>query len=144
MLLFLCAVFVLSGAAGLIYESIWVRYLGLFVGHGAYAQVLVLVIFLGGMSAGALWTGRRTSRLAEPLRWFAYVELAVGLMGLVFHDVFVWSTHVAYDSLFPMLGPGVGHTLAKWGIAALLILPQSVLLGASFPLMSAGARAARA
>jgi hypothetical protein len=34
MLLFLCAVFVLSGAAGLIYESIWVRYLGLFVGHG--------------------------------------------------------------------------------------------------------------
>ena len=53
MLIFLCAVFVLSGAAGLIYESIWVRYLGLFVGHGAYAQVLVLVIFLGGMSAGA-------------------------------------------------------------------------------------------
>ena len=52
MLIFLCIVFVLSGAAGLIYESIWTRYLGLFVGHSAYAQVLVLVIFLGGMSAG--------------------------------------------------------------------------------------------
>jgi hypothetical protein len=84
MLLFLCAVFVLSGAAGLIYESIWVRYLGLFVGHGAYAQVLVLVIFLGGMSAGALLAGRRTAALREPLRWYAYVELAVGLLGLVF------------------------------------------------------------
>ena len=46
--------FVLSGAAGLIYESIWTRYLGLFVGHDAYAQIIVLVIFLGGMSAGAL------------------------------------------------------------------------------------------
>ena len=44
--------FVLSGAAGLIYESIWTRYLGLFVGHDAYAQIIVLVIFLGGMSVG--------------------------------------------------------------------------------------------
>ena len=139
MLLFLCAVFVLSGAAGLIYESIWVRYLGLFVGHGAYAQVLVLVIFLGGMSAGALVAGQRTVRLREPLRWFAYVELAVGLLGLAFHDVFVWTTHLAYDTLFPALGPGLAHTVAKWTIAALLILPQSLLLGASFPLMSAGA-----
>ena len=38
MLIFLCVVFVLSGAAGLVYESIWTRYLGLFVGHSAYAQ----------------------------------------------------------------------------------------------------------
>ena len=42
----LIAVFVFSGAAGLIYESIWSRYLGLFVGHSAYAQVIVLVIYL--------------------------------------------------------------------------------------------------
>ena len=53
----LYAVFILSGAAGLIYESIWTRYLGLFVGHSAYAQVIVLVMFLGGMSIGALSTG---------------------------------------------------------------------------------------
>src|SRR5678815_3198740 len=138
MLLFLCAVFVLSGAAGLIYESIWVRYLGLFVGHGAYAQVLVLVIFLGGMSAGALAAGRRTGSVREPLRWYAYVELVVGLIGLVFHDVFVWTTHLAYESIFPALGPGISHSLVKWLLAALLILPQSVLLGATFPLMSAG------
>ena len=139
MLLFLCAVFVLSGAAGLVYESIWTRYLGLFVGHGAYAQVLVLVIFLGGMSVGALAVSRRAERVRNPLRWYAVVELSVGIMGLVFHDVFVWATHVAYDSLFPALGPGMVHTLVKWSIAALLILPQSVLLGATFPLMVAGA-----
>ena len=121
MLIYLCTVFVLSGAAGLVYESIWVRYLGLFVGHGAYAQALVLVIFLGGMSAGALAAGQRTERLREPLRWFAYVELAVGLLGLVFHDVFVWTTSLAYATIFPALGPGVAHTIAKWLIAALLI-----------------------
>ena len=139
MLLYLCVIFVLSGAAGLVYESIWTRYLGLFVGHSAYAQVLVLVIFLGGMSIGALGIGRRAERVSKPLLWYALVEFAVGAIGLVFHDVFVFATHLAYDSLFPALGPGATHSIAKWSIAALLILPQSVLLGATFPLMTAGA-----
>lgn len=139
MLIFLCAMFVLSGAAGLVYESIWTRYLGLFVGHSAYAQVLVLVIFLGGMSVGALLVGRRSEQMRNPLRLYAYVELAVGVIGLLFHDLFLWATHAAYDSIFPALGSGPMHTGVKWSIAALLILPQSVLLGATFPLMTAGA-----
>ena len=32
----------------------------------------------------------------------------------------------------------MAQTIVKWGIAGLLILPQSVLLGMTFPLMSAG------
>ena len=139
MLLFLCAMFILSGAAGLVYESIWTRYLGLFVGHSAYAQVLVLTIFLGGMSLGAAVVSRRSERLRNPLRLYAFVELAVGVIGLVFHDVFLWATHAAYDSIFPALGPGPMHTVLKWTIAAVLILPQSILLGATFPLMTVGA-----
>ena len=135
---FLVFLFVLSGAAGLMYESIWTRYLGLFVGHDAYAQLVVLVIFLGGMSLGAHLVGRRSARLREPLVWYAGVELLVGLIALAFHPVFVGATNAAYDHLFPVLGGGVPVTLAKWALAALLILPQSVLLGATFPLMSAG------
>jgi len=138
------AVFVLSGAAGLIYESIWTRYLGLFVGHSAYAQIIVLVIFLGGMSLGAHLTGRWSHRLRSPLLWYAGVELAVGVLAMLFHDTFVAVTSVAYDAIFPAL-PGILLTIVKWAIAGVLILPQSVLLGATFPLMSAGAiRLARA
>lgn len=134
----LYAIFMLSGAAGLIYESIWTRYLGLFVGHSAYAQVIVLVIFLGGMSLGAYLIGRRTMRIERPLVWYAVVELVVGAIGLVFHQAFVGTTAAAYDSIFPALGHGLALTVVKWAIAALLILPQSILLGMTFPLMSAG------
>ena len=62
--------FVLSGAAGLVYESIWTKYLGLFVGHDAYAQIVVLVIFLGGMSLGAMAVGRWSERVREPLKGY--------------------------------------------------------------------------
>src|SRR3954464_7041747 len=134
----LYAIFLLSGAAGLMYESIWTRYLGLFVGHSAYAHVIVLVIFLGGMSIGSELVGRRTARSARPLVWYAVVELGVGVIGLGFHSAFTGTTSLAYDAVFPALGHGVLQTVAKWGIAALLILPQSVLLGMTFPLMSAG------
>lgn len=130
--------FVLSGAAGLMYESIWSRYLGLFVGHSAYAQTIVLVIFLGGMSAGAAWVARRSASLASPLMWYARAEAACGIIGLVFHGVFGVVTAFCYDSLFPALPGGTVLVVVKWAIAALLILPQSVLLGTTFPLMSAG------
>jgi spermidine synthase len=134
----LTLIFVLSGAAGLMYESIWSRYLGLLVGHSAYAQVIVLVIFLGGMSIGATVAARRSERVQEPLLWYAGVELAVGLIGLVFHDLFGAVSALAYDVIFPALAGGTLLVVVKWTIAALLILPQSVLLGATFPLMSAG------
>src|SRR5262245_17106243 len=138
MLPLLYIVFVLSGAAGLIYESIWTRYLGLFVGHSAYAQVIVLVIFLGGMSLGAYLVGRRTTRIERPLVWYAVVEVATGALGLAFHDVFVAVTALVYDHVFPSVGLGAAQTAIKWSVAAALILPQSILLGMTFPLMSAG------
>src|SRR5688572_661876 len=144
MLATLAAVFVLSGSAGLIYESLWTRYLGLFVGHSAYAQIIVLVIFLGGMSLGAHLAGRWSQRLRSPLLWYAAIEFVVGMLALVFHDVFLATTTWAYDSVFPSVG-GAALLTVKWVIAGGLILPQSILLGATFPLMSAGViRVARA
>ena len=138
MTLALVLAFVLSGAAGLIYESIWSRYLGLFLGHSAYAQVLVLVIFLGGMAGGAVLAARFSKRIIEPLFAYAVIEAVVAVMGMMFHGVYLSVTAFAYQTLMPALPGPVAVTIAKWTIAALLILPQSVLLGATFPLMSAG------
>jgi predicted membrane-bound spermidine synthase len=138
MTILLVAVFVFSGAAGLIYESIWSRYLGLFVGHSAYAQVIVLVIYLGGMSVGAALAARRSARIKEPLIAYAMVEGIVGLIGLVFHNIFLGVSSFAYSTIFPAVAGGVGVTIIKWALAGLLILPQAVLLGATFPLMSTG------
>jgi predicted membrane-bound spermidine synthase len=134
----LVVLFVVSGAVGLIYESIWTRYLGLFVGHSAYAQIVVLIIFLGGMSCGALAVGRRSERIREPLLAYAVVEAIVGVLGLVFHPAYVAATGLAYDVWFATLAGSAWLPIVKWSLAGALILPQSVLLGATFPLMSAG------
>jgi spermidine synthase len=134
----LTLVFILSGAAGLMYESIWSRYLGLFVGHSAYAQVIVLVIYLGGMSAGAALASRYSERIKQPLIGYAAVEIIVGVLGVFFHEIYGSATSFAYATLFPSLAGGTMLLVVKWSLAALLILPQAVLLGTTFPLMTAG------
>ena len=130
--------FTASGFAGLIYESVWTHYLKLFLGHAAYAQSLVLAVFMGGMAAGAAYCGRRSARLANPLAGYAIVEAAIGLAALAFHALFVGATDWCYETLLPLLGNEWLALGAKLGVSCLLILPQSVLLGMTFPLMSAG------
>lgn len=131
-------VFALSGCSGLIYQSIWSQYLGLYLGHAAYAQSLVLAIFMGGMAIGAWWASRRSIGWHNLLRAYAIIELIIGLAAALFHPIYAALTGFAYDTAFPGL-PGAWAVQAfKWGSGAFLILPQSILLGMTFPLMSSG------
>jgi predicted membrane-bound spermidine synthase len=131
-------VFALSGFAGLIYEAIWSRYLGLLLGHAAHAQALVLATFMGGMALGAWFCGRYSTRWRGLLRGYALAEAVIGLFALTFHPLFEALLALSTDTVLPALGPGLGAGVYRWSLAALLILPQSVLLGMTFPLMSAG------
>ncbi len=130
--------FFLSGMSGLIYESIWSRYIKQFVGSAATAQILVLSLFMGGMSLGALLSGRFVARTRSPVVVYGIIEGLIGVYALAFPHLQEFTARFAYDSLFPMLGGGTAVELAKWSLAGLLILPPCVMLGTTFPLMSVG------
>jgi predicted membrane-bound spermidine synthase len=132
------AIFAASGFAGLIYESLWSHYLKLFLGHAAYAQTLVLATFMGGMAFGAWACSLYAGRSRNLLVLYAVAEAAIGIIALVFHTVFVAATDLAYDAVIPALGSPFAVAAFKWLLCAALILPQSILLGTTFPLMSAG------
>lgn len=132
------AIFFVSGIAGLIYQSIWSHYLGLLLGHAAYAQTIVLATFMGGMAIGSAIAGRRSSRILGLFRAYAVIEAVIGAVGLFFHTLFVGYSDLSQEFLMPALGAGGVAKAVQWSGAALLIAPQSVLLGMTFPLMSAG------
>jgi spermidine synthase len=134
----LFVIFIFSGFSGLIYESIWSHYLKLMLGHAAYAQTLVLAIFMGGMALGAGLTSHYSRRWPNLLLGYAIAEGIIGLLALVFHPVFSTLLDALYLSWLPALGSPVAANSLKWTLATLLILPQSVLLGATFPLNERG------
>ena len=131
-------IFAISGFSGLIYESIWSHYLKLFLGHAAYAQSLVLIIFMGGMALGSWIASRYSARSKSPLLLYASVELIIGLAALLFHDLFTSLIEVFYSSVLPSMGSPMTGAILKWLAASILIMPQSILLGMTFPMMSAG------
>lgn len=131
-------IFALSGFSGLIYESIWTHYLKLFLGHAAYAQTLVLAIFMAGLSLGSWICSRYSVRWKNLLTGYALTEGAIGLFALFFHTVFDQAIQTSYVSVIPNLHSPLSITAFKWMLSALMILPQTILLGMTFPLMTGG------
>ncbi|MDJ0652604.1 MAG: fused MFS/spermidine synthase [Xanthomonadales bacterium] len=124
--------FFLSGMTGLVYQSVWSHYLGNFLGHAAYAQAAILVIFMGGLGLGG-YIGSRVGRYESvPFQLYAILELVIGVAALVFHWLFVYSTK-------EFIEPGGGALLVntlRFLLSAALLLPPSILLGMTFPLFT--------
>jgi predicted membrane-bound spermidine synthase len=135
---FLLAIFVVSGFTGLIYESIWSHYLKLLLGHAAYAQSLVLAIFMGGMALGSWLIARYSFRIRRLLLAYVVVEGVIGALGLIFHSTFVAAYDFSFATAIPALPSAFWIHAYKWSLGSLIIFPQSVLLGMTFPLISGG------
>ncbi len=137
MRLTLLILFTLSGLAGLIYESIWSHYLKLFLGHAAYAQTLVLCVFMGGLAIGAWIASRFSPRWRNALRGYAVAELLIGAVALISHSLYERATGWVFDHVLPGFDSALMINALKWSVGIALLLPQSILLGLTFPLMSA-------
>jgi predicted membrane-bound spermidine synthase len=135
---FLLGIFIVSGFTGLIYESVWSQYLKLFLGHAAYAQTVVLAMFMGGMALGSWIVARYGARLRHLLWGYLLVEAVIGIFGILFHRMFTGATDFSFARVIPALDSVVAIHAYKWSLAAVLVLPQSVLLGMTFPLISGG------
>lgn len=118
--------FVLSGAAGLLYEVLWSKYLGFLLGNAAHANALVLGTFLGGLALGSALLGRFADRVPNQLYLYAWLELGVALLAGL--------TPTAFSSLEAVVG-GVGP-IGRLLLAAAVLLPPTLLMGGSLPALS--------
>lgn len=130
-------IFFVSGFSGLIYESIWTHYFHFFLGHAAYAQTLVLSIFMGGLAIGSFLASRYSLKWKNLFIAYALAEGIIGVLALFFHETFTFLIETSFHHVFKHLGTSFSIDLYKWLTGAGLILPQSILLGMTFPLMSA-------
>ena len=127
------AVFVLSGAAGLIYEIVWSRQLVLVFGNTTQAVSAILTGFFGGMAIGAAVGGRIADRVRSPLRMYGLMECALVVLVLL-TPVSFNVIHELYRSAYPSL-EGSPQLLAalRLALAVIALSPATILMGATFP-----------
>lgn len=129
-------VFFLSGLSGLIYELVWTRYLKIFLGHSAYAQSLVLCIFMGGMAIGSYLSSKLSYKIKKPLFVYAVIEGVIGVFAVSFHFIFKFVTDFSYKYVFNIIENHSGIVIYKILLSCLIITPQTILLGMTFPIIS--------
>ena len=134
--LLLCLIFFFSGAAGVLFETLWFRVAGLTLGNSVWASNIVLASFMAGLAAGNAIAARYGKRLRRPLQLYAVIEGIVGLTG------------VAIVVLLPPLSPTLGrlftHALAQaWlvnllrlTVAFSLMFVPATAMGLTLPLLA--------
>ena len=126
------AIFVLSGAAGLIYEIVWSRQLVLVFGNTTQAVSAILTGFFGGMAIGATIGGRIADRVRSPLRMYGLLELALVVVVLVTPLTFGLINEV-YRGIYPALQGTPFLAIARLILAVLALAPATIMMGATFP-----------
>lgn len=128
----LLVLFVGSGAAALIYEVVWFQLLQLVIGVSAISLGVLLGTYMGGLCLGSLLFARLVPATFHPLRIYAILEAAIGLIGLL---VLVAVPLVA-GVYTAWAGPGTFGLLLRAAAAGICLLPPTLLMGATLPALS--------
>lgn len=128
----LLTLFVGSGAAALIYEVIWYHLLRFAIGSSTLSLGILLACFMGGLFIGSLWFHKVVPADRNPLKVYALLELGIGLFGILIPVVMPAVTRVYVSSAAQWGGP----FLARAVVSALLLLPPTILMGATLPAIS--------
>ena len=129
-------IFVLSGAAGLIYEVVWARQLVLVFGNTTQAVSAILTGFFGGMAIGSIVGGRLADRVRNPLRLYGLLEIA--LVAVVIATPITFRLiHEVYRGVFGGLEASpVMLALVRFALAILALAPATIMMGATLPTLT--------
>lgn len=119
-----------SGCAALIYEIVWFQLLQLVIGSSAVSLGLLLAAYMGGLCLGSVAFAKLVATRHHPMRVYALLEIGIAAFGIIalFGVPVVSRIYVAGAGL-----TGLGGLILRGAVAAVCLLPPTVLMGASLP-----------
>ncbi|HEV3058332.1 MAG TPA: fused MFS/spermidine synthase [Vicinamibacterales bacterium] len=130
------AIFFLSGAAGLIFEMVWLYRCGLVFGNTVWAASITIASFMAGLAAGNALISQLGDRIRRPLRAYAAAEFIVAIGGVA----------LAYGlaSATALVGPASRFAADEFwapnalrlGITFVALLAPATAMGTALPLLA--------
>jgi spermidine synthase len=128
----------ISGVASIINQVVWQRALKIFLGGSeALSSMVVVLVFMLGLGAGAAYMARRVHERGHPLRDFGVIELLLAIINV---SIAVLLSLDLGESVYAAqrLALAAGAPLRLvYGVCALIVLlPPTFLMGVTLPLAS--------
>ena len=127
------AMFFVSGAASLIYQTVWIRRFSLVLGGTVFSMSVVISTFMAGLALGAAVLGRRADRTKAPLVLYAAIEVSIATLGLLLNF-----TDAARARMVSSLidSPNLeGTLLVRTAVSVLWLGLPCFLIGGTLPVM---------
>ena len=134
----LLLLFAASGCSALIYEVVWYQLLQLAIGSTSVSLGILLATFMGGLCIGSVGFPRLQLR-QHPLRVYAFLELGIGVLGVIV----LFAIPLLVRLYIAAVGLGLPGMLLRGVVAALCLLPPTILMGASLPAIVRWSQSAR-
>lgn len=140
-LFLLCACFVLSGIAALVYQTAWTRQFAIVFGTSELAVATVLAAYMGGLALGALLAEKFLPRVTRPVLTYALLELGIALGAMFAVPFLLWLANVGLQALFggqpaPPDSEHAGTTLFYLASAFVALALPTTLMGATLPILA--------
>ncbi len=124
--------FVLSGFAGLLYQTTWLRQVMGFFGASTPTVAVTLALFMAGLTIGS-FVGGWWSRTLSPrgaLLAYAAVETIIAAGGALAAPWMAWLRECGWWVAVDAIGPRWALTV---GCLVIVLLPWTVAMGATYP-----------
>jgi spermidine synthase len=121
-----------SGCSALIYEIVWYHMLALAIGSTAISLGILLATYMGGLCLGSLWLPRTRWAAGHPLRTYAAIEGGIAAFGLLVLLILP----LVGQAYLAVAAHGLENMLLRGILAAICMLPPTILMGASLPAIS--------
>lgn len=125
----LLLLFAASGCSALIYEIVWYQALQLAIGSTSVSLGVLLATFMGGLCIGSTAFPRMRIRGGHPLRTYAFIELSIAALAVLVQ----FSMPFINQVYFAGAANGLPGMLLRGIVAAVCMLPPTILMGASLP-----------
>lgn len=123
-----------SGFAGLVYEVLWMKQLGLLFGNTSHAAAATLAAFFAGLAAGSWFWGKRSAKAQNPLRTYAWLQLGIAVTALFYFAVLA-CYYAVYPGVYQAVNSRAGLLLIKFALALVLVFPPAFCMGGTIPVL---------
>src|SRR5438128_7587757 len=122
-----------SGFCALIYQTTWLREFRLIFGASTAATAAVVGVFMAGLGFGGIILGRRSETKAQPVAFYASLELFIAISAALSPFIIFVGRHL-YIALGGAAAMGLPlGTLVRLILAALIMGTPTFLMGGTLP-----------